>query len=162
MKIFIPIFILIFFTSCASKNAFSEFSLNKSQELSITSLKRSKIIKNGQIEGAFNAIYLNEVYPEIYNYDEYFFVYIYLKNEQIISNPNTINNAKLKISLNNVPPMKLKELPNENRFSKLSGSKNRWSRYYLVSFAKTGKALTLKIESDRSFSAALNYQKDQQ
>ena len=162
MKIFIPIFILIFFTSCASKNAFSEFSLSENQELSITSLKRSKVMQNGQVEGAFNAIYLNEVYPDIYNEDEYFFVYFYLKTEQEISDPNTNDDKKLKIYLNNIPPIKLKQLPSENRFSKLSGSKNKWSKYYLVSFAKTGKDLTLKLESDRSFSAVLTYQKDQQ
>lgn len=162
MKFFIYIFILIFFSSCASKNAFTNFNLNENEELSITSLKRTKIIKDGKTEGAFSAIYLNEVYPDIYNDDEYFFVYLYLKKEEKISDPNTINDKKIKISLNNIQAIKLKELSNINRFSKLTGSKNKWSRYYLVSFAKTGKALTLKIESDQSFSAALSYQKDQQ
>lgn len=161
MKFFIPIFLLLFFSSCSHKNAFSEFKMDENQELSITSLKRTKIIKNGEVIGAFNAIYLNEVYPDIYNTHEYFFVYIYLKDIENISNPNTINNDKLTIFLNNNSPMKLKELDSQNRFYKLSASKNEWNRYYLVSFATKGKRLTLKLENDQSFSVSLKYQKDQ-
>jgi len=52
--------------------------MDQNQELSITSLKRIKITNNNKIVGAFNAIYLNKVYPDIYNGNEYFFVYVYL------------------------------------------------------------------------------------
>jgi len=162
MKFFIAILLILLLTSCSHKNAFTEFKMDENQELSIASLKRTKIIENAEVIGAFNAIYLNEVYPDVYNGDEYFFVYIYLKKIKLISNPNTKNNNKLSIYLNNNSPIKLKELKSDNRFYKLSGSKNKWSKYYLVSFVNAGKALTLKLENDHSFSASLNYLKDQQ
>lgn len=152
MKFFIPIFILLFFSSCSNKNAFDDFSMKKHQELSVSSLKRVKIIKNQETIGAFNAIYLNEVYPDKYNIEEYFFVYIYLKEDD----------GELKLFLNSHSPIKLKELNSKNRFSDLSASENDWNKYYLVSFATEGKALTLKLESDQSFSVSLNYRKDQQ
>lgn len=152
MKFFIPIFIVLFFSSCSNKNAFDDFSMAKHQELSVSSLKRVKIVKNLKTIGAFNAIYLNEVYPDKYNIEEYFFVYIYLKE----------NDDKLKLSLNNHLPIKIKELASKNRFTDLSSSENNWNKYYLVSFATTGKSLNLKLESDQSFSVSLTYQKDQQ
>ena len=162
MKILITLFLVLFLSSCSHKNAFSEFDMNGSQELSITSLKRIKITKDTQTVGAFNAIYLNEVYPKIYNGDEYFFVYIYLKEMQEISDPNTKNDDKLILTLNDNRPIKLKILQAENRFSNLSSSKNKWNQYYLVSFATEEKKLTLKLESDLSSSVSLSYQKDQQ
>lgn len=161
MKFFIALFSILLLNSCSHRNAFYEFEMDKNQEFSISSLKRVKIISNAEIIGAFNAIYLNNVYPEIYNGDEYFFIYIYLKNTEIISNPNTKNKDKLNIYLNNKRAIKLKKLKNDNRFYILSGSKNKWSTYYLVSFANTGDNLTLKLENDQSFSASLGYQKDQ-
>jgi len=160
MKIFIPIFLLLFFSSCSNKNAFSEFEMDENQQLSTTSLKRTIITENKNVIGAFNAIYLNDVYPDIYNTHEYFFVYIYLKENENISNPNTVNKDKLNIFLNNKPPVKLKKLNSKNRFYKLSASKNDWNRYYLVSFATQGKKLTLKLENGQSFSVELKYQKD--
>ena len=160
MKFFIPIFLLLFFSSCSHKNAFYEFEMDKNQELSTISLKRTKIIQNEKVIGAFNAIYLNEVYPDTYNGHEYFFVYIYLKDNENISNPDTINQDKLSIFLNNSSPLKLKELDSQNRFYRLSSSKNDWNRYYLVSFAAKGKRLTLRLENDPSFSVELKYQKD--
>ncbi len=161
MNFFMTLLLVLFLNSCSHKNAFSDFSMDSNQELSATSLKRTKIVKNTKIIGAFNAIYLNKVYPNTYNGNEYFFVYIYLKNAKTISNPNTQNNNTLSILLNDKQPLKLKELDSNNRFYKLSGSKNKWNRYYLVSFDKEGKSLSLKLESDQSFSALLNYQKDQ-
>jgi len=161
MKIFIPLFIILLLSSCSHKNAFSEFNMDQNQELSITSLKRIKITNNNKIVGAFNAIYLNKVYPDIYNGNEYFFVYVYLKQQQNLSNPNTINNDKLRVLLNNNDPIKLKKLKSKNRFSKLSSSKNKWNQYYLVSFEQQGKNLTLKLESDLFSSVSLSYQKDE-
>ena len=161
MNFFISILLVFFFGACSHKNAFYEFSMDKRQEQSATSLKRIKIVKDTKVIGTFNALYLNNVYPEKYNKEEYFIVYIYLKEIKNISNPNTINRDNLKILLNNNEPIKLEELDNENRFFKLTGSKNKWNKYYLVSFDAVGESLSLKLESDQSFSVVLKYQKDQ-
>lgn len=162
MKIFIAIFLILLLASCSHKNAYSEFIMDENQELSINALKRVKIVQDKKIIGAFNAIYLNEVYPDIYNGNEYFFVYMYLKDMEQLSNPNTKNKDKLTILLNDNEPMKVKKLQSNNKFYKISGSKNKWNTYYLVSFANEGNKLTLKLENDQSFSVSLAYQKDQQ
>jgi len=151
MKFLITLILIITFSACSHKNAFSEFNMNSYQELAIASLKRVKIINNNHTIGAFNAIYLNEVYPDEYYEAEYFFVYIYLNDNQ-----------EIKLSLNAASPIALKTLKAKNKFSDLSASSNNWNRYYLVSFDKQGEKLTLKLQSNQSFSAVLKYHKDKQ
>ena len=161
MKTLISLFLLLFLNACSHQNAFSQFKMDEEQERSITSLKRSKITQGTNTVGAFNALYLNSVYPNLYNGNEYFYVYMYLKKEQTLTLSNEDNNT-LHLTLNGNSPLEFKKLNPKNRFSNLSSSKNKWNQYYLVSFDTVGKILTLKLESDQFDSASLKYQKDRQ
>lgn len=153
---------ILFFTGCSHNNAFSKFKMTKEQELSISSLQSSKIKSGEKIDGVFSAIYLNEVYPDVFNQNEYFYIYLYLKNKEKMYNPNSLDETKLVVKLNGKTPIKVKELPKENQFSHLTSTKNEWNRYYIVAFKESGKQLSLVIENAKSSSATLNYKKDEQ
>ncbi|MCF6339690.1 MAG: hypothetical protein L3J10_02905 [Sulfurimonas sp.] len=158
---FIVLIFLISFAGCSSKNAFDKFKLTKEQELSISSLQNSKITsKTGEVDGVFSAIYLNEIYPESFNTDEYFFVYTFIKDSKEMNNPKDKVETDLTLKLNSKPPIKLKKLPQNNRFSKLVSIKSAWNKYYLVAF-KADENLSLVLENGQSSSASLVYQKDE-
>ena len=159
---FIVLTFLLLLWGCADKNAFSKFDLDIKQELTATNLQSSKIMSNGKTEGIFSAIYLNEIYPESFNQNEYFFVYIYMKNKKKMHNPNSLDDIELTLKLNSKLPLKIKKLSHINRFSYLASVKNDWNRYYLVAFNKQGSLLSLVLESDLSSSAVIKYQKGEQ
>ncbi len=161
MKILISLSVLLFLNACSHQNAFSEFSMDREQKRAITSLKRSKITQGVDVVGAFNALYLNKVYPNNYNTEEYFYISIYLKREQTLTY-NDNNKSTLHLTLNGNPPLKIEQLKPKNRFSNLSSSTNKWNRYYLVSFDTTEDSLVLKLESNHFNPVVLKYQKDQQ
>lgn len=159
-KISIFLIILLFFSGCSRKNAFDEFKMQKAQELSISSLQNSKILtKSGEINGIFSAIYLNEVYPEKFNGDEYFFIYFYTKDNNQMYNPKDDIETALKIKLNSKLPIKILKLPEENRFSHLVDIKNSWNKYYLIAFERSD-SLNLTLENGEASSGVIKYKKE--
>jgi len=167
MKTFLLIFTyLLIFTGCSSNNAFDLFKMNKDQERSVTSLQTTKILtKDGYVSGIFSAIYLNEVYPDSFNDNEYFFVYIYLKKEEQMYDPKKLIKTNLNLKLNGKAVVKLEKLPTKNKFSHLISTQSDWNTYYLVTFLTDKKrdlSLNLELESDQSSSAVLKYLKAEQ
>ncbi|WP_324170511.1 hypothetical protein [Sulfurimonas sp.] len=158
----LTIFFLLF-TGCADKNAFSKFNMQKEQELSASNSQSSKIKTAQKIDGIVSAIYLNNVYPNTYTSNEYFYIYLYLKNEKEMYDPTSVDDINLTIRLNNKLPIKVEKLTNKNKFSHLSSVENEWRRYYLLAFKKDkNNALNLVLESGQSFSGKLAFQKDEQ
>lgn len=160
---FITVNILLILSGCATKNAFSKFDMSTEQELSASSLQSSKIVSGGKVGGVVSAIYLNEIYPNSFHQNEYFFVCLFLKNREEMYNPNSLDDIDLALKLNSKLPVKIKKLAPDNQFSHLLSMKNSWNSYYLVAFEKEEeKKLSLLLESGQSSSAALRYQKDEQ
>jgi len=150
-------------SGCSYNNAFTKFHMDKEQELSASSLQSSKIIsQDGQTKGVFSAIYLNDVYPESFNQNEYFYVSIYLKDKKKIYDPNKNEDVALTLMLNGELPIKIKKLPNKNQFSHLLSRTNDWNVYYLVAFKEQGNTLSLVLKDKNSSSSALTYYKDEQ
>ena len=161
IKILISLTILALLAGCSSKNAFTKFKMSKDQELSVSSLLSSKIkSKDGNIDGVVSAIYLNEIYPESYNNNEYFFVYLFLKNKKEMHDPKEFDKLELGLRLNGKLPIKIKQLPHNNKFSHLTFIKSDWNKYYIVAFEKQNKSsINLVLESGQSSSDQLRYQK---
>ncbi len=162
MKYFITtLTILLLLSGCSKNNAFDKFQLDKVQELSINSLQSSKIKIGDSVNGIVSAIYLNEVYPEQFNHNEYFFVYVYLKEDAKMYDPNIQNDYGIILKLNNQKPIKIKKLPAENRFTHLVSIKNGWNSYYLIAFDKhDNNDISLVLENGQFFSDPLSYQKE--
>lgn len=165
MKSFFIIFtFIVMFSACADKNAFDKFNFSKDKEVSINNTQSSKIQTSKNIDGVVRAIYLNNIYPDIYNDAEYFYIYAYYKKKIDVGEPkrftpkikskiatqdsnNTAEICKkenlkiyfaykdeVSIYLNNKLPIKVKELEIHNEFSYLTSSNSDWQRYYLVTF----------------------------
>lgn len=78
-------------------------------------------------------------------------------------NPNSMDDIKLTIKLNDKLPIKVKKLSNENNFSYLASVKNEWQRYYLLAYKKdVNSTLNLVLESGQSSSDKLVFQKGEQ
>ncbi|WP_373002127.1 hypothetical protein [Sulfurimonas sp.] len=153
----------LLFMGCADKNAFSKFNMQPDQELSAASLQGSKIKMGKDVEGIFSAIYLNKVYPNVYTVNEYFYVYLYLKNGKKMHDTNTLDEIKLTMKLNDKLPVKVKKLDAKNQFSHLASVNSEWRRYYLIAFEREDKSeINLVLETDLSSSDALTYQKDEE
>lgn len=146
---------LILHSGCSSKNAFSEFNMTKAEEMSVSSFQSSKVVtKSNDISGIVSAVYLNEIYPKIYNDKEYFFLYTYIKNSE------TSSADKPNIKLNNHSYTDLRELPKESRFSNLVSTTSRWNKYYIATFEKENNStLELILVDGKSSSSSLIYNK---
>ncbi|WP_294964346.1 hypothetical protein [Sulfurimonas sp.] len=153
----------LLFIGCADKNAFSKFNMQVDQELSASSLQESKIKMGENVEGVFSAIYLNDVYPNVYTVNEYFYVYLYLKDKKEMYDTNTLDKIKLTMKLNGNLPVKIKKLDSNNKFSHLVSVNSKWRKYYLVAFKREVKnKINLVLETDLSSSEELTYQKDEE
>ncbi|MFA5232831.1 MAG: hypothetical protein WC390_00385 [Sulfurimonas sp.] len=158
---FIFLTFLILFTGCSKKNAFFGFEMDKAQELCASSLQSSKIIsKDGEVSGVFSAVYLNEVYPQAFYGDEYFFVFFYTKENKELYDSKNPTESDLILKLNDNLPIKMEVLAQENQFSHLADIKNDWNHYYLVAFKKSS-VLNLVLENGKSSSAVLKYNKEE-
>lgn len=160
-NIFLFLTFLLLFTGCSQKNAFYAFDMDKTKELSASSLQSSKIIsQDGDISGIFSAIYLNDVYPETFNEHEYFFIFIYLKEAKELHNTKDGIESSLKLTLNSKLPLKIKKLPKDNQFSHLIDTTNNWNTYYMVAF-ETADKINLSLSDEKSLSTAtLKYKKE--
>jgi hypothetical protein len=163
MKFFlITLTFIILITGC-SQNAFTKFDLDKEQELSVSSSRTSKITfsNSKKIYGIFSAVYLNRINPESFKENEYFFIYMYLKNENSLKKSALLKNINSSITLNDKFPADIKELPHANKFTHLISVKNKWNKYYLVTFKKEKdlKQLNLLFEQEGLSSAVLTYKK---
>ena len=154
MKQFVSsvLMMLLFFTGCAQKDAFSKFKLVKDEELAFDNVMFSKIIKNDRVYAVAAAVHLNEVYPNRYN-EESFYIIVFAKNKKFLSN--------FTLTLNGKQPLKIEQLPQQNEYSHLLRIQNEWSSYYLAKFPrqKAGK-LTLKMVLSNNAEATLNFQKN--
>lgn len=158
--IFTTLTVILLFSGCSKQNAFSKFNMSKEQELSASSIQSSKVRFNEKINGTFSSIYLNEIYPEKYFKNEYFFIYYYLKEKAEIYNPKSFVDTKLTLKLNSKLPISMEKLSNKNQFSHLVWVDSEWNQYYIATFEKQDvKKLNLVLENPPYSSAALVYQK---
>jgi len=154
MKYFlVTISFILILSGCSSNNAFSQFDMDRQQELSVNYRHSSKIESKNSVDGIFSAIYLNEVYPKLYSENEFFYMSLYLKDK---------NETDFRVKLNGKLPIEIEELESDNEFSYLDSIRSKWNRYYVLTFKKSAKKLNLVLESGQSSSAVLKYQKAEQ
>ena len=151
MKTFLLITLIsALFTGCSSSNAFSRFNLSPQQAKSENSILSSKIHDKNTTVGILSAVYLNQVLPETYNEDEWFYVSIYIKDSV----------KDLQFFLNGKEALNFRELNVGNQFSHLTSSKEDWKKYYLVQFNKQGNSLSFVAKNSQYSSTPLVYKKE--
>ena len=151
MKTFL--FFLVFsivLIGCSTKNGFSRFDMSHKQELGADSILSSKVKKGRDVNGIVSVVYLNKVYPDLFNDKEVFYVNYYLKKSKNIS-----------FLLNQQKATTIKELDVNNDFTYLTSIKTKWSKYYLVEFKKQGNELKFKFNNGDFSSDTLIFEKDE-
>jgi len=136
---------------CSSRNAFDHFSITAKQEFSENNIQSSKIKNANIINGTMSAIYLNKVSPESYKDAEYFYIYLFIKDE----------NLPLTFELNGLDATMVNELNSTNEFTYLSLSHADWQKYYLVKFKEQGDILKLIVKNGEFSSDAIVFEKDE-
>lgn len=140
------------FDGCSTKNAFSSFNITPDQERSEENTKSSKIQNGNNIDGVVTAIYLNKAMPETYKENEFFYVYLYTKQD----------NQNIEFLLNGEAPLKVEELEVENMFTRLTSFKADWSKYYLVAFTSQTEELSLLVRNAEFTSNKLLFEKEEE
>ena len=153
MKTFLITILFMFaFDGCSTKNAFSSFDITPDQERSEENTKSSKIHKGENIDGVVTAIYLNKAMPETYSENDYFYIYLYTKQD----------NKNIEFLLNGEAPLRVEELEVENMFTHLTSFKADWSKYYLVAFKSQTEELSFSVKNSDFTSNKLLFEKEEE
>jgi len=142
------------FFGCSKHSAFSDFNLTISQEKSEDSIQSAKINNKNDTIGLLSAIHLNKVYPNTYNNDEYFYIYLYTKE----------TTESLNFILNDTLALNVEELKSDNQFSfHLTSPTEKWKKYFLVKFKqqKKGSLLTLEVKNSLIASTKMLFRKEE-
>lgn len=146
MKVLLPFLISSFFVyGCSHQNAFTKFELLQQEEAALASIQSTQLTHESEVAGVASVVYLNEVDPQSYHTQEHFLLCIYLKKRKKIQD--------LDITLNNKKPLKIEEISATENVTRLSGTQNEWSSYYLVDFEKQNKKRLSLLLKDGDFSS---------
>ncbi|RUM61183.1 MAG: hypothetical protein DSZ03_08925 [Sulfurimonas sp.] len=146
-----------FFSGCSRTTAFDFFKMDANYERAISNLQTGTIARSFETEVILSSIYLNKVYPKQYNDAEYFFIALYLADNQ----QETLQNSEYKLTLNGVDFLHVKELQEDDPLRSLMPIDNEWNRYYLVTFAKQPREdLLLQLEDRDLNTIKLHYTKE--
>ena len=138
MKTFlITLIILTLIQGCSARNAFDKFNISESRAKSEANILSSKIYNKEKIDGIMSVVYLNNIFPDKYKNNEYFYVSSYSKEK----------NESLTFYLNGKEAFMVKELNASNEFTALTGLKAKWQRYYLIDFTYQGKSLAFSAKN---------------
>jgi len=152
MKTFLIILVfLTTITGCSSNNAFYQFKLTPSQQVSEDSMQSSKIKNEASVDGIVSIIYLNKVYPNKYKDYEYFYVSLYTKT----------NNENIKFLLNKEMALHIEELDPTNEFSELTSYSTDWKKYYIVKFKEQKEKISFVLQNEGFISDNLSFEKDE-
>jgi len=156
MKTFLLVITAIFILSgCTTRNAFEKFDLKNDQTMAVENSRSGKLIEDGKVVGLYSAVYLNNIYTNVKDTSEAFYISVY-KKDGVYSDIN--------MSLNSNDSFRVDELDKENQFKYLLSTKNRWGRYYLATFDENEDSATniLEIGIGNSSSGKVFFLKDRQ
>jgi hypothetical protein len=143
----------LFISGCATKNAFSKLNMGTEQEVAVENTRCAKLITEDSVGGIFSAVYLNNIYKDMDQKTQNFYISTYIKKSDI----------DLDIKLNGKKPLTITKLPSLNKYSHLLSTSNEWTKNYEVIFMKTKSSnINLSIDSGQFSSGLLKYSKDLQ
>ena len=138
MKTFlITITIFLLLQGCTARNAFDKFNISEDRAKSEDSILSSKIYNKEKVDGIISVVYLNNIFPDKYKNNEYFYVSLYTKEKK----------EPLFFYLNGKKAFMVQELNASNEFTALTSLKSKWQKYYLVDFTHQGKSLTFTAKN---------------
>lgn len=163
----VTLFLSFLLTGCSHQNAFTKFNMPAAEEKAFASQQDTSIIQKKEVAGAFSAVYLNEVSPDLYNEKEYFLVSIYLKDNQALDtlkNYEQVQQETTKgvfVLLNHTYPLTIEPLPQElQKYISLNAD---WNNYYLVVFEESREnTMRISLSGDGFQTKSLLYYKNEE
>lgn len=144
-NILIVLLVGVALTGCG-KSGYFGFTSSTTYTNALEHTKRIETRDNFESRMLLSATYLNAIYPENYNKSEFFLIGIYISND-FKKELSGINNPNYKITLNDNHFSSAKELGKDDPLLKKMPLINRWSTYYVVSFAEVnGSNLSLSVK----------------
>ncbi len=163
MKLLLLTTLLVsFFSGCSHTTAFDFFKMDANYERAISNLQTGTIARSFETEVILSSIYLNKVYPQQYRDGEYFFIALYIADDQRpFLNPEETEHSEYKLTLNGVNYLNAKVLKEDDPLRSLMPINNEWNRYYLIKFATQSREdLLLKLEDMNLNTIKLKYRKE--
>lgn len=152
--------VLIGFSGCADKGAFDMFKIDEAHERSVEQLRTEAIVQSFETKAIVSTIYLNPIYPQLYNDGEYFIGAFYFKKSNQDVKKWDIYTYGYALTLNGKQPTLIEELKQSDPKRALIPVQNNWNKYYFIRFDHVPDGnLTLLLENNQTGSVALSYQK---
>ncbi|GHV07793.1 hypothetical protein AGMMS50229_15180 [Campylobacterota bacterium] len=159
----VALLIVALLAGCSGRSAFFDFTGSTAYAQALPYTKRGEISDRFDSKALITASYLNMIYPQKYTEEaEYFFVGLYIANDYAKDKAG-INNPQYSLTLNGAKYLSAKEIDKNDELVKLMPMVNRWSRYYLVTFAPSTEVMQLSLdEYDTNRSVSLAFSKESQ
>lgn len=141
------VLLVVFFSGCGH-SAYNQFTHDESYYEVLRNSQRAHLVDNFDTKAIVSATYLNNV-DQKYTDDEYFMVGLYIVDDFKDKAKRGINNPLFNLTLNGKEPQEVKELSQDDVLVKTNMFVDRWSRYYLVRFARSSKKLSLNLYSEQ-------------
>ena len=147
------VFIMIIFSNCATKNAFSNFNLSPKQTEAVDGVVYAQLIGAKGLSGVAAVVDLSRVYPKKFADKEVFYITFFVKENA--------NLEQMHFRLDGKPHSSLQKLEPSNPYSYLIDTHNKWSNYFLVTFDKINpyKTHILTIELANKAKATVTIEK---
>jgi CDP-glycerol glycerophosphotransferase (TagB/SpsB family) len=151
-----------------ANSALKMFNKDVFYERAITQTKSSQIINSFETKAKLTATYLNKI-DKNYKDAEYFFVGIFIVNDDDDLKKAGLNNKNFRLFMNHINPktktleqteaVVVETLKNDDEIVKKMPHTESWSRYYIVKFP-TQKSADLTLEYSSEYGkATLNFSK---
>ena len=150
MKYLFITVVLLLMQGCSYKNAYTFFSMDKTEERYETNTFNAKIQTQEEVLGILSVTYLNNVDKNISQKTENFLVSLYMKDPQ----------RDYYFLLNQKQPLSVKPVPKDSRYAPLLKKQLQWSTISIVTFQHSDD-LNLTFYTYPSVSVSMNFLKEQ-
>ncbi len=144
-------------------SAFKMFNKDQFYESALIQTKSSQIINSLETKAKISATYMNKIDPK-YTDGEYFFVGVYIVNDDDDNKKSGLANKRFKLYINNtdkkaekgsqIEAEVVETLKNEDDAVKKMPHTENWSKYYIVKFP-TQKAASITMEYKSEYGKAV-------
>ena len=161
----------LLFTGCSKVTAFDFFSTDPYYEKAVTNMKTISLTQAGETKVLLHAVYLNNVDPQTYNGNDYFFVAIHIIDEAHSPKDSGLMNPAYKLEMVEkinigyhksleARPLEIRALREEDKLTQSMPIKSKWNYFYLVRYeAVNDTKLNLIFKTKKFGNSSISFQK---
>lgn len=135
-------FLIILLSGCSSYKAMKHFNQDDLLTKAVQNSKKINLIHNNEVNAIINLTYLNAVDKEFDTNTQNFMIGLYIID---VKYKNEFKKPYL-ITMNNNKALDIKKIEKNHKMYTNIPIKNKWAKYYIVSFKKEKKDINLEID----------------